>query len=315
MTRLVVIWLVLSVEAHVTTSDRASFLFSQFNKQVSMKDIFSRSLQTTIIFLILGGILALALSGFFSGTGRVTDSFVAVQYWFSTRYQAIQDFIAAPRDITTLRARNAELEAQVSQLQTQVIELQQRVNETEILAALVDFSRSSPESTYKAAAVIGRDPSPFLHYVIINRGSNAGIRRGMPVVTNQGLVGRVDGVISDAARVQLITDPASLVNVHLQNANTDAILNGSVTGDVSLDFISQDVNVEAGDLILTSGLGGGYPPDLIIGQIVNVRSLDYELFQQATVQPSVDFSRLSIVLVITNFRPVDISPLVPNTTP
>jgi len=280
-----------------------------------MKDIFSRSLQTTIIFLIVGGILALALSGFFSGTGRITDSFVAVQYWFSTRYQAIQDFIAAPRDITTLRARNAELEAQVSQLQTQVIELQQRVNETEILAALVDFSRTSPESTYKAAAVIGRDPSPFLHYIIINRGSNDNIRRGMPVVNNQGLVGRVDAVISDAARVLLITDPISLVNVHLQNANTDAVLSGSVTGDISLDFISQDVDVQTGDLILTSGLGGGYPPDLIIGQIVNLRSLDYELFQQATVQPAVDFSRLSIVLVITNFRPVDISPLVPNTTP
>lgn len=280
-----------------------------------MKDIFSRSLQTTIIFLIVGGILALALSGFFSGAGRVTGSFVAVQYWFSSRYQAIQDFIVAPRDVTTLRARNAELETQISQLQTQVIELQQRVNETEILAALVDFSRTSPESTYKAAAVIGRDPSPFLHYIIINRGSNDGIRRGMPVVTNQGLVGRADAVISDAARVLLITDPASLVNIHLQNANTDAVLNGSITGDISLDFISQNVTVEAGDLILTSGLGGGYPPDLIIGQIVNLRSLDYELFQQATVQPAVDFSRLSIVLVITNFRPVDISPLVPITTP
>jgi rod shape-determining protein MreC len=264
----------------------------------------------------VGGILALALSGFFSGaSGRVTDSLVAVQYWFSTRFQAVQDFIAAPRDITTLRSRNAELEAQVSQLQTQVIELQQRVNETEILAALVDFSRSSPESTYKAAAVIGRDPSPFLHYVIINRGSNDGIRRGMPVVTNQGLVGRVDAVISDASRVQLITDAASTVNVHLKNANTDAVLSGSVAGDVSLDFISHDATVEAGDLILTSGLGGGYPPDLIVGQVVNVRSLDYELFQQASVQPSVDFSRLAIVLVITNFRPVDISPLAPTITP
>ena len=116
------------------------------------------------------------------------------------------------------------LEAQVSQLQAQVIELQQRVNETEILAALVDFSRSNPESTYKAAAVIGRDPSPFLHYIIINRGSNDDIRRGMPVVTNQGLVGRVDAVIADAARVQLITDPASAINVYLQNAETDAML-------------------------------------------------------------------------------------------
>lgn len=281
-----------------------------------MKDLFSRSLQTTIIFLVVGGVLALALSGFFGAvSNRFTGSLVGIQTWISTRYQAVQDFLAAPRDIISLRTRNAELESQVSQLQAQVIELQQRVNETEILAALVDFSRTNPESTYKAAAVIGRDPSPFLHYVIINRGSNDDIRRGMPVVTNQGLVGRVDAVIADAARVQLITDPASSVNVRLQKAETDAVLLGSVTGDVSLDMISQDVTVEAGDLILTSGLGGGYPPDLIIGQVVTLRKLEYELFQQATVQPAVDFTRLEIVLVITNFRPVDITPLVPSTAP
>lgn len=276
----------------------------------------SRSLQTTIIFLVIGGILVLALGGFFGSASRQFSSvLVEVQTWFSSRFLGIQDFVTAPRDIVSLRNRNAELEAQVSLLQTQVIELQQRVNETEILAALVDFSRSNPESTYKAAAVIGRDPSPFLHYIIINRGSNDDILRGMPVVTNQGLVGRVDAVIADAARVQLITDPASAVNVYLQNADTDAVLLGSVTGDVSLDMISQDTVVEPGDLILTSGLGGGYPADLLIGQVVNVRTLEFELFQQGAVQPAVDFSRLEIVLVITNFRPVDITPLEPQTTP
>lgn len=276
----------------------------------------SRSLQTTIIFLVVGGILVLALGGFFGSASRQFSSvLIQVQTWFSSRYLGVQDFITAPRDITSLRTRNSELEAQVSQLQTQVIELQQRVNETEILAALVDFSRSNPENTYKAAAVIGRDPSPFLHYIIINRGSNDDIRRGMPVVTNQGLVGRVDAVIADAARVQLITDPGSSINIYLQNADANAVLLGSVTGDVSLDLISQDAIVQPGDLILTSGLGGGYPQDLIIGQVVTVRSLEYELFQQATVQPAVDFTRLEIVLVITNFRPVDISPLVPSTAP
>jgi rod shape-determining protein MreC len=276
----------------------------------------SRSLQTTIIFLVVGGILILALGGFFGSASRRLDSgLVQLQTWFSSRFLGLQDFITAPRDIISLRTRNAELEAQVSQLQTQVIELQQRVNETEILAALVDFSRTNPESTYKAAAVIGRDPSPFLHYIIINRGSNDDIRRGMPVVTNQGLVGRVDAVIADAARVQLITDPGSSVNVYLQNADTNAVLLGSVTGDVSLDMISQNVSVEPTDLILTSGLGGGYPPDLIIGQVVTLRSLEFELFQKATVQPAVDFSRLDIVLVITNFRPVDITPLEPESQP
>ncbi len=272
----------------------------------------SRSLQTTIIFLTIGGILVLAFSGALGSASRgFTAALVDVQTWIAGRFLVFQDFITAPRDIVSLRSRNAELEAQVSQLQAQLIELQQRVNETEVLAALVDFSRANPESSYKAASVIGRDPSPFLHYVIISRGSNDGIRRGMPVVTNQGLVGRIDAVIADAARVQLITDPASSVNVYLRDAETSAILAGSVTGDVSLNLISQNAAVQAGDLILTSGLGGGYPTDLIIGKVVTLRSLEFELFQQATVQPAVDFSRLEIVLVITNFRPVDIAPLDP----
>jgi len=278
-----------------------------------MRDLFSRTLQTTIIFLVVGGVLALALGGYFSSASNVfTGSLINLQTWFSSRFVAVQDFLTAPRDITSLRQRNDELEAEVAELQAQVIQLQQEVGETEILAALVDFSRANPENTYQAAAVIGRDPSPFLHYVIINRGSNDGILRGMPVVTDQGLVGRVDAVIADAARVQLITDPASKVNVRLQNAETEASLVGSVTGDVTLDLIPQDVLIEAGDLVLTSGLGGGYPPDLIVGQVVNIRTRDFDLFQLATVQPVVDFNRLEIVLIIVNFRPVDISPLLPS---
>src|ERR1051325_988010 len=281
-----------------------------------MKNLFSRTLQTTIIFLVVGGIMALALGGYFSSASNVfTSSLITVQTWFSSRFVALQDFLTAPRDIAALRQRNTELESEVSELQAQVIQLQQQVGQTQILASLVDFARANPENQYKAAAVIGRDPSPFLQYVIINRGSNDGILRGMPVVTDQGLVGRVDAVIADAARIQLITDPASKVNVRLQNAEEDAVLSGSVTGDVTLDQIPQDTALQRGDLVLTSGLGGGYPPDLIIGQVVNVRARDFDLFQQATVQPVVDFNRLEIVLVIVNFKPVDISPLSPTPAP
>jgi rod shape-determining protein MreC len=277
-----------------------------------MRNLFSRTLQTTIIFLVVGGVMALALGGYFSSASNIfTGSLVNLQTWFSSRFVAVQDFLTAPRDMAALRQRNTELESEVSELQAQVIQLQQQVGETDILAALVDFSRARPENRYRAAAVIGRDPSPFLHYVIINRGSNDGILRGMPVVTDQGLVGRVDAVIADAARVQLITDPASTVNVRLQSAEVEATLGGSVTGDVTLDLIPQDIKVQAGDLVLTAGLGGGYPPDLIVGQIVNVRTRDFDLFQNATVQPVVDFNRLQIVLVIVNFQPVDIAPLVP----
>lgn len=256
--------------------------------------------------------MALALGGYFSSASNVfTGSLVNVQTWFATRFTAVQDFLTAPRDMASLRQRNTELEAEVAELQSQVIQLQQQVGETQSLRALLDFAQARPENRYRGAAVIGRDPSPFVHYIIVNRGSDDGIRRGMPVVTEQGLVGRIDAVIADAARVQLITDPGSMVNVRLQNAEVDASLSGSVTGDVNLDQIPQDTYIQPGDLVLTSGLGGGYPPDLIVGQVVNIRTRDFDLFQQATVQPVVDFDRLQIVLIIVNFQPVDITPLEP----
>jgi rod shape-determining protein MreC len=84
-----------------------------------------------------------------------------------------------------------------------------------------------------------------------------------------------------------------------------------VTGDLTLELIPQEIEIQDGDLALTSGLGGGYPPDLIVGQVINSRKRDFDLFQQATVQPVVDFNQLKIVLIIVNFKPVDISPLFP----
>ena len=270
-----------------------------------MKTSFPRSLQTVVVILVALGLVALALGGYFSPvTSWFTRLTVEAQTWVSARYLAVTDFLTVPRDVASLRQRNTELESEVAQLQTQVIDLQQN-----ILSALVDFARANPAYTYKAAAVIGRDPSPFLRYVIINIGSDQGVLPGMPVVTDKGLVGRVDAVISEAARVQLVTDAASAVNVRLQSSSTDAILIGSVTGYLSLDMISQNATVSVGDVVLTSGLGGTYPPNLLVGQVISVRKLDYELFQQASIQPNVDFNQLGFVLVITNFAPVDITPL------
>ena len=281
-----------------------------------MKSTFPRSLQTAFIILVVVGFVMLALGGYF---GSITNWFgqitVGSQTWISSRFLAISDFFTAPRDMASLRQRNIELEADVARLQTQIIDLQQQVTQTEILSALVDFARTNPENTYKAAAVIGRDPSPFLRYVIINVGSNEGIVRGMPVVTQQGLVGRVEAVVSEAARVQLITDQISAVNIRLKNSKTEAILNGSITGDLSLGMISHDVKVEPNDVVLTSGLGGDYPPNILIGQVVSVSNREYELFQTASVQPIVDFSRVEFVLIIINFQPVDITPLLPTPNP
>ena len=272
----------------------------------------TRTIQTAVLVLIVIGILVLALGGYLAPLSRyILSPIVSAQTWLSIRFQAIQNYIDAPQDLARLQQRNAELEAEVSRLQTEIIELKQQITQTRVLEALVDFARVNPENQYVAAQVIGRDPSPFLQYVIINRGSDDGLRRGMPVVTQQGLVGRVEAVTAGAARVQLITDAGSNVNVNLEPSKARAVLQGDVTGELSLDMISQSAQVNIGDLVLTSGLGGNFPANILIGQVSNVRSRDNDLFQRAAVQSSIDFSQLEIVLVITNFRPVDIEPLIP----
>jgi len=273
---------------------------------------FPRSFQTAALALLIVGILLLALGGYLAPISRVALSpFISTQTWLASRYLAIRDFLTAPQDVTRLSQLNSQLEAEVARLQSQIIELQQENSELEVLSALLDFARTHAENEYITAAVIGRDISPFLHYIIINRGSDDGLRRGMPVVSSQGLVGRVAAVTAGGARVQLISDPDTAINVRIQPSGAEALLQGSITGDLTVEAIPQDANIQNGDLVLTSGLGGNYPPDILIGQISGVRQRPVELFQSATIEPVVDFSLLEIVLVIVNFRSVDIAPLIP----
>lgn len=279
-----------------------------------MRNSGSQFLRNATIFVVAAGLVIFALSGYMQPLFRTAlTPLVSVQSWLSTRFMAVYEFVTVPRDINSLRSQNQALESEVAGLQAQIIELEQQLREAQVLYALLDFARGSPESQYVAAAVIGRDPSPFLHYVIIDHGSDSGLRHGMPVITDQGLIGRIDALTATAARVQLITDPGSTVNVRLESTRTEAQITGSLTGEITLGLVSQDTPLLPGELVLTSGLGGGYPPDLLIGQVVSVRSASTDLFQSASVQSVVDFSALQAVLIITNFRPVDITPLIPST--
>jgi rod shape-determining protein MreC len=277
-----------------------------------MRKINPQILQSGLLLIIITGALLLSLSGYINPVvSSAQNPIIAIQKWVSERFLTIRDFLTAPRDVASLRQRNLELEAEVSQLQTQIIQLQQQISETQVLYALLDFARANPENQYVASSVIGRDPSPFLHYVIISHGSDDGLRRGMPVVTQNGLVGTVDAVTASAARVQLINDPGSIVNVQLENSASEFSLAGSITGEIVISMIPQDIPVSLGDIVLTSGLGGKYPANIMIGQVSSVVQQANELFQSGTVQSAVDFNTLSVVLVITNFKPLDIEPLIP----
>ena len=271
-----------------------------------------KTVPSYVFILFAVGLILLALGGYLTPVSRIFLSpFISIQTWISERSQAVQNLINTPSDVTNLRQENAELRAEIARLQEEIIGIQQELTEAQVLASLVDYARSRSENRYVAAAIIGRDPSPFLHYVIINRGSDDGIRRGMPVVTQLGLVGQVEAVTAGAARVQLINDPGSTVNIVLQQSDTEAVLVGDISGEIHLELIPQSASIQAGEIIMTSGYGGNYPANILIGQVSTIRSNAYDLFQSASIQPAVDFSQLEIVLVIVNFQPIDIGPLIP----
>ena len=277
-----------------------------------MKFLSPKNIQTIVLVLVIAGLLFLALSGYLTPLFNLSlNPLISLQSWLSVRYVSVRDFLTTPGNITELREQNTILESQVTQLQTQLIEMEERLGEAQVCFALLDFGRTNPQYDYIATTVVGREISPFLQYIIIDKGTEDGVRYGMPVVTQQGLVGRVDAVIPGAARIKMITDSTSVVNVYLQSADIEAQLQGSLTGDLFLDMIPVGEVVEPGDVVLTSGLGGNYPPNVFVGQVLSTQSRENALFQTASIQPIVYFRSINAVLVVNNFEAVDISPLIP----
>jgi rod shape-determining protein MreC len=277
-----------------------------------MKRSTSRTFVAVTLILVAAGILTLSLGGYLTPIqSLILRPISSIQSWVALRVAAIRDFLTSPRDVASLREEISRLEGEVAQLQQEIIALREQAAEAEILAALLDYARARPESSYKAARVIGRDVSPFLRSLIIDVGSDAGISHGMPVVTRRGLVGRIIEVFPTVARIQLITDPEASVNVQLQLSRADGVLAAQLNGELWVGLIDQSATITQGELVITSGLGGKYPAEIPVGQVISIHRRDYELFQQAVIQSSVEFSDIDIVLVITNFRPLPVDQPLP----
>lgn len=266
---------------------------------------------TVLIILIL-----LSLAGFAldqnGGLQPIEDLalrlVVPIQGRLTSLASSISDLIQTTRDIKELRRRNEELQGLADSLMIENVRLKEVEAENETLRRLLEFTQANPNHSYKAAEVkarvIGRDPSNFLSYLIIDVGSQQGIEKGMPVVTERGLVGRITAVGSNWAKVMLIIDPSSSVNALVQSSRATGLVEGQVGGGLVMKYIPQGETVNVNDIVLTSGLGGNFPKALIIGQVIAVHQRDIEMFQQADVRPTVDFNNLEFVLVITNFSPI-----------
>lgn len=243
-----------------------------------------------------------------SALSIIQDPLTAVIGFTSNNSAAVADMLEGPRDLQSAREEIALLSARVEELERENEELREIRGEWQILQDLFNRARQSPEYTRQIATVIGRDTSPAVRSIIIDKGSNDGILVGMPVEGSRGLVGRVFRTSPNSAQVALINDNASAIPARLGNTRATGVLSGSgLGGPLTMDWVDLKFNIEVGEVVLTSGLGGNFPQDIVVGRVIEVNRSEADLFQQAIVQPVTDFDTLEIVFVITDFQPVDTS--------
>lgn len=226
---------------------------------------------------------------------------------FTDITQGLDNLVSDLQEIQRLRARNAELEEALARSQAELVELREIASDAQRLAALLDYTNTFTSQETVVAEVISYDPNALFKAIIINKGSRDGIAPGMPVVTDQGLVGRVIDVTSNAARVLLVIDPSSFVSARLQTTRAQGSVRGQLTGNLEMIMIPLEADVQEGDIVITSGLGGNFPPDIPIGQVTSKRQFEFELNQVAQIRSLINFDTLEFVLVVTSFEPVDLS--------
>ncbi len=264
------------------------------------------------VAVLVGAAILLAILDSYGGLDSafqfVEDPISSVLRWTSNRTDAVVDTFSRPSDLAEAQAEIEQLQAQVDSLQRENEQLREFYGEYQLLQDLFDHARKTPEFGRVTATVIGYDTSPVFRSIIIDRGSDDGVFVGMPVENDRGLIGQVFRTTSASAMVILITDNISSIPARLDVSRATGIVRGGgLGGSMTMEWIGLEEQVEIGEVVLTSGLGGKFPEDMVIGRVSELDRREADLFQTAVIQPAVDFENLEMVFVITDFREIDTS--------
>lgn len=214
----------------------------------------------------------------------------------------VRGLVSWASDLGVSRSQLEELRQQNESLRSRVAELEEARLESLRLSELVRLAPPG-EMESVGAHVIGRPTTAWEGVITIDRGSDDGIVKGMPVVGPLGLLGQTVEVSKSSARVRLITDPRSGVAAMIQSTRVEGIIKGSIDGGLTMDFVSTEATVSAGDVVITSGLGGVFPKGIVIGEVREAQRIASALQQEIRVAPASDPSRLEEVLVLVGRAP------------
>jgi rod shape-determining protein MreC len=253
--------------------------------------------------IVLGALVLVSQLPFLAGArGQLRGTLAPFEAGATAVESTAGEALSVFGDIAGLRSENRRLSTENAQLRAQQAGLQAAGAENAQLRRDLQFERTFGHHLV-AAQVIGRGPDAFTRMVTIDRGTADGVQPGMSVVTGAGLVGRVREVSAHAAAVQTVADPLVRVNAYLVKSGLEGTVSGG-QGPLRMDVQPRaDVVGTRGEWALTSGIGGGYPRGIPVGQVTRFDRREASTVQYAELAWANDLAQLAAVLVVTDFLP------------
>ncbi|OIJ10561.1 rod shape-determining protein MreC [Anaerobacillus alkalilacustris] len=270
-----------------------------------------------LIVLLVCIILLVALVGYSMNDRRsltwpeqfVKDSVGWVQTVFQQPALYVAGFFENVNNMKNLYEENQILKAHLDNYAETAVEVNVLRRQNENLKEALDITESLFDHNVRPALVIHRSPDRWNEYIGINKGEQHGVKRDMAVITSKGLVGKVKHVSQFTSTIQLLTDHDRTnrisAMVDAEDKEVFGFIEGfdEITGALMLRKIEADAEIEEGQKVITSGLGGVFPQGLLIGEIIRVEADEYGLTKNAYVQPSASFHNLDYVLIIERTSP------------
>lgn len=202
------------------------------------------------------------------------------------------------QEAKAFKRENQELKEQLNQLTYENSQLNIYKLENEKLKAMLDYFQDN-EFAHLTAKVIGKDINKD-NTLIINRGSNHGIKEGYPVVVDDGIIiGKIIEVKGNISTILLLTDNLSQLAISTLSSNkTTGLAQGERGLSIKVELIPQNLEIKEGDLMVTSGLEENIPRGLVIGKVNRMISHENDLFKSVTISPLVDYEEITFLSVI-----------------
>lgn len=200
-----------------------------------------------------------------------------------------------------LSQQNRQLRETVQQLNGEVNRLREQAYMAERLASLLEFQEDNSVRTV-AARVIGRSVSNWYQGVVLNRGEDDGIREQMGVITPAGVAGRIVRTSGSTSIALLVIDPNLVITGMVQRTRDEGMVQGTSQGLVRMKYLPPLSSVKTGDAVVTSGLTGGFPRGVLIGEVTRVEESEDSLFRTADIVPAVKFRHLDEALIVVSPR-------------